>query len=71
MSSGVYILVLGIFKTIFCTWIGLYTDRSELKPCIVCDSATKLLFTGVNFTNILYHLKSIVCGDVCYLTNKV
>ena len=22
-------------------------------------------------THMLYHLKSIVCGDVCYLTNKV
>ena len=22
-------------------------------------------------TNILYHLKNIVCDDVCYVTNKV
>ena len=22
-------------------------------------------------THMLHHLKSIVCGDVCYLTNKV
>ena len=44
MSSGIYILFLCIF-----TWIGLYTDRSELKSCIVRDSATKLLFIGANF----------------------
>ena len=37
------------FKKIFCTWIGLYTDRSELKSCIVLDSATKLLLIGANF----------------------
>ena len=49
MSSGVYIPFLCIFKKILCTWIGLYTDRSELKSCIVRDSATKLLFIGANF----------------------
>ena len=37
------------FNKIFCTRIGLYMDRSELKSCIVCDSATKLLFIGSNF----------------------
>lgn len=36
-------------KKIFCTWTDLYTDRSELKSCIVRDSATKLLFIGANF----------------------
>ena len=53
MSSGVYIIFLCIFKKILCTWIGLYTDRSELKSCIVRDSATKLLFIDANFVWVL------------------
>ena len=28
-------------------------DRSELKSCIVLDSATKLLFIGANFVQVL------------------
>ena len=51
MSSGVYIIFLCIFKKILCTWIGLYTERSE--SCIVRDSATKLLFIDANFVWVL------------------
>lgn len=42
-----------MFKKIFCTWIVLYTDRSELTSRIVRDSATKLLFIGANFVQVL------------------
>lgn len=34
-------------------WIGLYTDRSELRSRIVRNSATKLLFIGANFVQVL------------------
>ena len=40
-------------KKICCTWIVLYTDRSELTSRIVRDSATKLLFIGANFVQVL------------------
>lgn len=40
-------------KKMFCTWIVLYTDRSELTSRIVRDSATKLWFIGANFVQVL------------------
>ena len=61
-DQGVYILFLCIFKKIFCTWIGLYTDRSELTSCIVRDSATKLLFIGATLNQLHYPASSTQQG---------